>query len=157
MTLVNNRFNFATEFFNSHSPYVIPQGSSTSYSLKDLVFINYNVPTFPIKINQQFGAVNVFNFVITVTNLTSNISFEVEVVSEEFFKIQGTKKFQLRPTTQISVPVEVDNNYINSLNNISSIFTDFKILVRNLTQTLPIKPSRPPLVASTFLQENSVE
>lgn len=139
MGIVTNTLNATnTPFFKSHVPYNIPQGTSTSYQLSDLIFINYAIPNVPVKINQMFGAESSFRFTVSMRNLTSNILLEVEIITGNFFKVFENNRFQLPPNSQKSMEVEVDNSYINTLASIPISQTDFKIKVKNLTQELPI-------------------
>jgi hypothetical protein len=147
MAVVNNKFTRTTDFFKSHLPFQSPTGTFPTNKLSDMVFINYVVPSEPIKINQIYGANLPFEFIIVIENKTTNISLEFELIYEKHFKISTPNKFVIVPRTQQDVPVSVDNSYINTLSTTPINKTNFKILVKNLSSELayiPIEVTRSP-------------
>jgi hypothetical protein len=139
MAIVNNRFTNSTEFFNSHTAFLPPNGTIPTNNLSDMVFIDYIVPTSPVKINQIFGASTNFRFNVVVKNKTTNISLEFEIIHEEYFNISTPTKFTVAPNNQQVISVNVNNNYVNTLINPVNN-TNFKILVKNLSSNLAYVP-----------------
>jgi hypothetical protein len=140
MAVVTNRFTSAIDFYKSHIPFQVPTGTFSTNKLSDMVFIDYNVPSSPIKINQTYGAEFPLEFTVIVKNETINISLEFEIVHEKYFNISTSKKFVVNPLNQQNILVTVDNSYVNTLSTAPINKTNFKILVKNLSSQLAYVP-----------------
>jgi hypothetical protein len=140
MAVAINRFTSTTDFYKSHIPFQAPTGTFSTNKLSDMVFIDYNVPSEPIKINQTYGAEFPLEFTVIVKNETINISLEFEVIHEKYFSISTPTKFVINPLNQQNILVTVDNSYINTLSTTPINKTNFKILVKNLSSQLAYVP-----------------
>jgi hypothetical protein len=140
MAVITNRFTSTTNFFKSHLPFQAPIGTSPTNKLSDMVFINYIVPSEPIKINQIYGTEFPFEFIVVIENKTINISLEFELIYEKHFNISTSKKFVIAPQAQRNISVTVDNSYINTLSTTPINKTNFKVLVKNLSSELAYVP-----------------
>jgi hypothetical protein len=159
MAIVDNKFTRQqTSFFKSHTPFEIPANTFSTNKISDMVYINYEIPTERIIINQVYGTEELFTFDIIIKNLTTNIPLEIEIKNEEYFLISRENIFIIEPLVEEKVSVEVNNTFINNLLINSSNNTDLIINVKNTISDLafiPLQDSRPTRLL--FNPEISVE
>lgn len=133
MAIRANTFNTtSTQFFSSFSPFVAPAGTFATSDIKKMIFVNYIIPTQPVRINQTFGAETVLNFTVIIRNVTINVPLEIEISHSNLFNISGSKLFNLPSRGTANIQVTGNNLVINAQVQ-SLIQAHFKISAKNLS------------------------
>lgn len=141
MAIVLNKFTSDTNpLFNSHEPFNVPADTFATNTINEMVSVNYVTPVLPVKVNQVYGAENVFKFDILIKNLTINIPMEVEVQHTDFLNISTGKQFVIAPTQERQISVTGNNTLINATTSSVNIRQNFKVIIKNTTQEIAYIP-----------------
>lgn len=132
MIFKNNEFTkLNTSYFKSFEPYSLPNGIEATDQIGNM--ISYNViPTLSgVNLDYNIGAADNFNFTLSVKNLTTNVSLQIDIEHENYFIINKTN-FILGPEQVTNIPIRVDNSVINEYGRALQFLTQITLNVKNI-------------------------
>lgn len=136
MAIVQNTLSGTnTPYFSSFLPFSVPQNTSATNNIFDMVSINYTKPVRPPTINTGFGAENTYSFILQIKNITTNMQLSVQLTSDNFFII-SENNFILGPGNTRGVNITTNTSHINDSVENPSQTSNIKLLVRNITNNL---------------------
>lgn len=122
-------------FLINYEPYTFPQGTVILSNINDMVSIDTNLPE---TIEYGIGAVENFNYTITITNLTKNATLEVTVEFNKSVLMVGTQEtvtpiiFTIAPTNQQQLQVYLNKETLDTNTSYIPMQGNISFVVKNL-------------------------
>ena len=132
MIFKNNEFtSLNTPYFKSFELYPLPNGIEATDQIGNMISYNI-VPTLSgVTLDYNIGAADNFNFTLSIKNLTTNVSLEIDIEHENYFIINQTN-FILGPEQTTNIPIKVDNSVINEYGRALQFLTQITLNVKNI-------------------------
>jgi hypothetical protein len=132
MAITKNTFTKTTEFFSSHQPLVLGDDEMLVTLIDDMISYNLVPAENGTTVNQPFGAANYYNFILRIRNLTKNVSFNVELSTNELLFDFSTTIVTLPPEKTKEVKISIDEDKFNALGDASSIMESLIMKLTNM-------------------------
>jgi len=132
MIIKDNEFTkLNTSYFKSFTPYSLPNGIEGTDQIANMVSYSIIPSLNGVNLDYNIGAVDNFNFVLSVKNLTTNVSLDITVESENYFNI-SPRNFVLGPEQINNISINVDNSVINEYGKALQFLTQITLVVKNI-------------------------
>jgi phage-related protein len=133
MPIIENKFTQTdTNFFINHTPYSLDENEAAVDLLADMYSINILPSEERTIINDGFGLENVYEFTISIQNLTKNITLLADLEYGNYLTIDSeTSNITILPEQLVNILVKTDRNKIDS-QPVTFVFdTELLLTIRN--------------------------
>jgi hypothetical protein len=133
MTIITNSFSRTnTQFFLGHRPFPLQENENVVDSLADMYSINVIPQSDAMIINDEFGAANTFEFIVSIKNLTTNTTLIAEIdYGELFVKEIVAGSVLILPEQIVNLTVKADRFKLDNKPTAGVYDSTFAVTIRN--------------------------